>query len=149
MAVDASELHAFGKKHRKGSGHRRDLFEVRDTIENRPSAPAHAKQREQLISGVLWGAVGVMVIAIVVGGFWLVTSSAPAETAVAATETPAPQEMRETPSSRETLTRMGITGTRIISARPSTATTPALRSSFAGWNGLEAVMDRRGDVIQP
>lgn len=111
MAVDASELHAFWEKAQKRdrvTGG--DLFEVRDTIEKPTQrAPRTPEQREQLISGVLWGAVGVMVIAIVVGGFWLVTSSSPAETAVAATETPAPQEMRETPSSRETLTRMGIT----------------------------------------
>ena len=109
--MDASELHAFWEKAQKRdrvTGG--DLFEVRDTIEKPTQrAPRTPEQREQLISGVLWGAVGVMVIAIVVGGFWLVTSSAPAETAVAATETPAPQEMRETPSSRETLTRMGIT----------------------------------------
>ncbi|MEH5618134.1 STY4199 family HEPN domain-containing protein [Enterobacter cloacae] len=111
MAVDASELHAFWEKAQKmdrvTGG---DLFEVRDTIEKPTQrAPRTPEQREQLISGVLWGAVGVMVIAIVAGGFWLVTSSSPAETAVAASETPAPQEMRETPSSRETLTRMGIT----------------------------------------
>ncbi|MCU6316485.1 hypothetical protein KWH52_17395, partial [Proteus mirabilis] len=67
------------------------------------------EQREQLISGALWGAVGVMVIAIVAGGFWLVTSSKPQPAAVSAAEAAPPQEMRETPSSRETLTRMGVT----------------------------------------
>ena len=111
MAVDASELHAFWEKAQKmdrvTGG---DLFEVRDTIEKPTQRVARTpEQREQLISGVLWGAVGVMVIAIVVGGFWLVTSSKPQQ-AVASTAQPAqPQEMRETPSSRETLTRMGIT----------------------------------------
>src|SRR5690606_17329877 len=111
MAVDASELHAFWEKAQKmdrvTGG---DLFEVRDTIEKPTQRAARTpEQREQLISGVLWGAVGVMVIAIVVGGFWLVTSSKPQQ-AVASTAQPAqPQEMRETPSSRETLTRMGIT----------------------------------------
>ncbi len=87
-----------------------DLFEVRDSIEKPTQrATRTPEQREQLISGVLWGAVGVMVIAIVVGGFWLVNSSKP-QPAVASTASPAPvQEMRETPSSRETLTRMGVT----------------------------------------
>ncbi|AOL13711.1 hypothetical protein EnteroDNA1_02528 [Enterobacter sp. HK169] len=55
------------------------------------------------------GAVGVMVIAIVAGGFWLVTSSKPQPATASAAEAAPPQEMRETPSSRETLTRMGVT----------------------------------------
>ena len=112
MAVDASELHAFWEKAQKmdrvTGG---DLFEVRDTIEKPTQrAPRTPEQREQLISGMLWGAVGVMIIAIAVGGFWLVTSSSkPQPALVNAAETSQPQEMRETPSSRETLTRMGVT----------------------------------------
>jgi hypothetical protein len=112
MAVDASELHAFWEKAQKmdrvTGG---DLFEVRDTIEKPTQrAPRTPEQREQLISGALWGAVGVMVIAIVVGGFWLVTSSKPQPAAENTAQAAAPpQEMRETPSSRETLTRMGVT----------------------------------------
>lgn len=112
MAVDASELHAFWEKAQKmdrvTGG---DLFEVRDTIEKPTQrAPRTPEQREQLISGALWGAVGVMVIAIVAGGFWLVTSSKPQPAAENTAQAAAPpQEMRETPSSRETLTRMGVT----------------------------------------
>ena len=111
MAVDASELHAFWEKAQKmdrvTGG---DLFEVRDTIEKPTQrAPRTPEQREQLISGALWGAVGVMVIAIVAGGFWLVTSSKPQPAAGNVAETAQPQEMRETPSSRETLSRMGVT----------------------------------------
>lgn len=111
MAVDASELHAFWEKAQKmdrvTGG---DLFEVRDTIEKPTQrAPRTPEQREQLISGMLWGAVGVMVIAIAVGGFWLVTSSKPQPAVVKAAETTQPKEMREAPSSRETLTRMGVT----------------------------------------
>lgn len=111
MAVDASELHTFWEKAQKmdrvTGG---DLFEVRDTIEKLTQrAPRTPEQREQLISGALWGAVGVMVIAIVAGGFWLVTSSKPQPAAVSAAEAAPPQDMRETPSSRETLTRMGVT----------------------------------------
>ncbi|NQF23306.1 hypothetical protein FCI58_30590, partial [Enterobacter hormaechei] len=111
MAVDASELHTFWEKAQKmdrvTGG---DLFEVRDTIEKPTQrAPRTPEQREQLISGALWGAVGVMVIAIVAGGFWLVTSSKPQPATASAAEAASPQEMRETPSSRETLTRMGVT----------------------------------------
>ncbi|HDR2622970.1 TPA: hypothetical protein QCI71_003895 [Enterobacter chuandaensis] len=112
MAVDAGELHAFWEKAQKmdrvTGG---DLFEVRDTIEKPTQrAPRTPEQREQLISGALWGAVGVMVIAIVVGGFWLVTSTKPQPAAENTAQAAAPpQEMRETPSSRETLTRMGVT----------------------------------------
>lgn len=58
MAVDASELHAFWEKAQKmdrvTGG---DLFEVRDTIEKPTQrAPRTPEQREQLISGALWGA---------------------------------------------------------------------------------------------
>ncbi|KLR18610.1 membrane protein, partial [Enterobacter hormaechei subsp. hormaechei] len=111
MAVAESDLHAFWEKAQKldrTTGG--DLFEVRDSIEKPTQrATRTPEQREQLISGVLWGAVGVMVIAIIVGGFWLVTSSKPQQAVVAATGAPPAQEMRETPSSRETLTRMGVT----------------------------------------
>lgn len=111
LAVDASELHAFWEKAQKmdrvTGG---DLFEVRDTIEKPTQrAPRTPEQREQLISGVLWGAVGVMVIAIIAGGVWLVTSGKPQHVAASAATTPPAEEMRETPSSRETLTRMGVT----------------------------------------
>lgn len=111
LAVDASELHAFWEKAQKmdrvTGG---DLFEVRDSIEKPTQrAPRTPEQREQLISGVLWGAVGVMVIAIIAGGVWLVTSGKPQHVAVNAVATPPVEEMRETPSSRETLTRMGVT----------------------------------------
>ncbi|MEB7544684.1 STY4199 family HEPN domain-containing protein [Enterobacter huaxiensis] len=111
LSVDASELHDFWEKAQKmdrvTGG---DLFEVRDTIEKPTQrAPRTPEQREQIISGVLWGAVGVMVIAIVAGGFWLVTSGKPQPAAVNAAETPPPQEMREMPSSRETLTKAGVT----------------------------------------
>ncbi|MHB9591181.1 STY4199 family HEPN domain-containing protein [Enterobacter mori] len=111
LAVDASELHAFWEKAQKmdrvTGG---DLFEVRDSIEKPTQrAPRTPEQREQLISGVLWGAVGVMVIAIIAGGVWLVTSGKQQHVAASAAATSPVEEMRETPSSRETLTRMGVT----------------------------------------
>lgn len=113
MAVDASELHAFWdnaqRRDRQTGG---DLFEVRDAIEKPTQrAPRTPEERVQLISGALWGAVGVMVLAIVVGGFWLVTSdNAPASASgVTPAAQTAPQEIKEKPSSRETLLRKGIT----------------------------------------
>ncbi|NTZ37914.1 hypothetical protein EXW94_09165 [Enterobacter sp. JMULE2] len=111
LAVDASELHAYWEKAQKmdrvTGG---DLFEVRDSIEKPTQrAPRTPEQREQLISGVLWGAVGVMVIAIIAGGVWLVTSGKQQHVAASAAATSPVEEMRETPSSRETLTRMGVT----------------------------------------
>lgn len=113
MAVDASELHSFWehaqKMDRQTGG---DLFEIRDTIEKPTQrAPRTPEQRDQLISGALWGAVGVMVLAIIAGGVWLVTSSNPPSAVAAAGPEPQPvaKEMREAPSSREKLTRMGVT----------------------------------------
>ncbi|ABP62570.1 STY4199 family HEPN domain-containing protein [Enterobacter sp. 638] len=113
MAVDASELHSFWenaqKMDRQTGG---DLFEVRDSIEKPTQrAPRTPEQRDQLISGTLWGAVGVMVLAIIAGGVWLVVSempSAPAATVTAQVQAPLP-ETRDKPSPREKLTRMGVT----------------------------------------
>ena len=84
-----------------------------------------------------------------VGGFWLVTSSKPQPSAEHTAQAAPPKDMRETPSARETLTRMGVTWTTIISVQRLIATIPVSRSSFAGRDGLEAVMDRRGDVGRP
>lgn len=115
MSVDAGELHNFWeeaqKRDRQTGG---DLFEVRDSIEKPTQrTPRSPEQRDQLISTTLWGAVGVMVIAIIAGGVWLVTSSAPttpaAQVSMESQAAQPPQDMREKPSSRETLTRMGIT----------------------------------------
>jgi hypothetical protein len=113
MAVDAGELHSFWenaqKMDRQTGG---DLFDIRDSIEKPTQrTPRTPEQRDQLISGALWGAVGVMVIAMLAGGFWLFSSDEPSSpvTPANAEVMAAPHEMRETPSSRETLTRMGVT----------------------------------------
>lgn len=92
-----------------------DIFEVRDTIDKPNRRPARTpEQRDYLISVVLWGAVGVMVMGMLMMGTWLlIESSAPTQAASSVTpEQPVKavaEEMRETPSSRETLTRMGVT----------------------------------------
>lgn len=60
MAVDASELHNFWenaqKMDRLTGG---NLFEIRDSIEKPTQrAPRTPEQRDWLIPGALWGAVG-------------------------------------------------------------------------------------------
>jgi hypothetical protein len=93
-------------------------------LKSRPSARRVPRTTRAAHFRCAMGAVGVMVIAIVAG----LLAGDQQQTAAcnrSAAEAAPPQEMRETPSSRETLTRMGVTGTRIISARPLTATTPA------------------------
>lgn len=115
LAADAGELQSFWERARKKArATGGDIFEVRDSIE-RPGqrAPRTPEQREQLVSGVLWGAVGVMVLGIMGGGLWLFSGGGnPPQTAQAA-QTEVQQEqsepLREKPSSRENLTRMGIT----------------------------------------
>lgn len=87
-----------------------------------------------------------MVIAIVAGGFWLVTSSKPQPAAGNVAETAQPQEMRETPSSRETLSRMGVTWdeNNFRSAINRNDTRVALLFCREGWTGSS--LDGRGDV---
>jgi len=113
MAEGVHELNLFwenARKKNKATGD--DIFEVRDTIDKPNRRPARTpEQRDYLISVVLWGAVGVMVMGMVGMGTWLlIESSTPTQAAstVAPVQTVA-EEMRETPSSRETLTRMGVT----------------------------------------
>lgn len=113
MSEDLDELDRFWENARiKNSATGDDIFEVRDTIDKPNRRPVRTpEQRDHLISVVLWAAVGVMVMGMVGMGTWLlIESSTPTQAAstVAPVQTVA-EEMRETPSSRETLTRMGVT----------------------------------------
>lgn len=113
LAEGSHELALFwesARKKNKATGD--DIFEVRDTID-KPSRRLvrSPEQRDYLISVVLWGAVGVVVMGMLMTGTWLlIESSGPTQAAsnVASVQT-VKEEMRETPSSRETLTRMGVT----------------------------------------
>jgi len=114
MAEDAHELNLFWENARKkNQATGDDIFEVRDTIDKPNRRPARTpEQRDYLISVVLWGAVGVMVMGMLMMGTWLlIESSGPTQAAstVAPPVKPVVEEMREMPSSRETLTRMGVT----------------------------------------
>lgn len=111
MAVDSSELHRFwehAQQKNKATGG--DIFEIRENIDKpQRRLERTPEQRDQLISGLLWGAVGVMVLAMLVGGVWLFVGDTQPRAAEVVVQTQLePESMRETPSSRETLTRMGI-----------------------------------------
>ncbi|WP_318369886.1 STY4199 family HEPN domain-containing protein [Enterobacter sp.] len=113
QAVGVDELHGFwewAQKKAKATGG--DIFEVRDNIERQGlRAPRSREEQEQLVSGLLWGAVGVMVLMMFGGGLWLFTSgsSAPAVAQVQPLQVEMEGPVREKPSARENLTRMGIT----------------------------------------
>lgn len=116
MAADTHELNLFWENARiKNNVTGDDIFEVRDTIDKPNRRPARTpEQRDYLISVVLWGAVGVMVMGMMMMGTWLlIESSAPTQAASNVAPVKPVQavaeEMRETPSSRETLTRLGVT----------------------------------------
>lgn len=109
MIVEEGQLAQFWENARqkdKQSGG--DAEEIGESIEPLRKRPLRtAEEREQLITGMLWAGVGVMVFAILGGGVWLVSSQPPA---------PAPniqitqaEPKREVPSAREQVTQMGIT----------------------------------------
>lgn len=111
-ACDDDELSAFftdaEQKHQTMSG---DIFEIRDAIDSpRHKPPRTREQREQLVVGVLWGAVGLVAIAIAVGGLHLVnqTRKPVAASPPAAYAAPVePVEARES-TPRQQLNRLGI-----------------------------------------
>nr|WP_318383468.1 STY4199 family HEPN domain-containing protein [uncultured Enterobacter sp.] len=114
LAVGVDELHGFWewsrKKMRTAGG---DIFEVRDNIERPGLRPQRSpEERDQLVMGALWGAVGVMVLVILGGALWIYSSTNAGPVASElepkmTLEVTGPE--REKPSSRESLTRMGIT----------------------------------------
>lgn len=114
LTTDVDELNAFKARAVKKAGAGGDIFEVGEDIE-RPERRAvrSPEQRICLVSGILWGAVGVMVLVMIGGGFMLINSTPPAR---AVSEPPAQvqvltdtQNEQVTPTSRMQLTRMGIT----------------------------------------
>lgn len=109
---DDAELSAFfadaEQKHQAMSG---DIFEIRDAIDSpRHKSPRTREQREQLVVGALWGTVGAVVIAIVIGGLYLLstTGNPVAASPPAAYAAPVqPVEARES-TPRQQLNRLGI-----------------------------------------
>ncbi|PVJ85524.1 hypothetical protein C4861_10605, partial [Salmonella enterica subsp. enterica serovar Senftenberg] len=111
LLADERELRQFWEtarlKDRQAGGDKHEISESIEPPRKRP--PRTPEEREQLISGALWGAVGVMTLAILAGAFWLFSSSSPdsdnGQTPAMAQDEPP----REAPSARETLNHMGIT----------------------------------------
>ncbi|HCD7554094.1 TPA: hypothetical protein ND482_004464 [Citrobacter farmeri] len=109
MIVEEGQLAQFWeearKKDRQAGG---DTEEIGESVEPpRKRSLRTAEEREQLITGMLWGGVGIMVVAILGGGAWLVSSQPPAPTPnISITQS---EPRREVPSAREMVTQMGIT----------------------------------------
>ncbi|EAO9605226.1 hypothetical protein UM55_001921 [Salmonella enterica subsp. enterica serovar Oranienburg] len=111
LLADERELRHFWQiarlKDRQAGGDKHEISESIEPPRKRP--PRTPEERDQLISGVLWGGVCVMTLAILAGAFWLFStlpsgSGAAQSPAIAQDEPP-----REAPSARETITHMGIT----------------------------------------
>ncbi|POT55535.1 hypothetical protein C3432_21010 [Citrobacter amalonaticus] len=109
MVVDEEQLEQYWEsvrqKDRLTGG---DPLEIGETIDPPRKHPQRtAEEREQLISGALWGAVGVLVLVVLGGGFWLFSTQGPAP--AQRIEIIQNEPKREAPSARETVTHMGIT----------------------------------------
>lgn len=93
------------KKDRQAGGDDEEISEAIEPPRKRPQRTA--EEREQIISRLLWGMVGVMVIAIIGGGGMLVSSQPPAP--APSVEIVQAEPKREIPSARETIAQMGVT----------------------------------------
>ncbi|ECG8589893.1 hypothetical protein FNI11_09020 [Salmonella enterica subsp. salamae] len=111
LSADERELHQFWEsarlKDRQAGGDKHEIGESIEPPRKRP--PRTPEEREQLISGMLWGGVGVITVAIVVGAFWLFSMQPPAAKAEYTSAIAQGEPPREAPSARETITHMGIT----------------------------------------
>ncbi|EBA0986353.1 hypothetical protein FHA40_04180 [Salmonella enterica] len=106
LLADERELRHFWQiarlKDRQAGG---DKHEISESIE----PPRTPEERDQLISGVLWGGVCVMTLAILAGAFWLFSTLPPGSGAAQSPAIAQDEPPREAPSARETITHMGIT----------------------------------------
>ena len=94
------------QKDEQAGGDKQEIADSIDPPDKR--AKRTAEEREQLISGMLWVAVGVMVLVISLGAFWLFSTPAPLASAGKSVEIVQEEPRRDAPSARETVTRMGI-----------------------------------------
>lgn len=109
LIVDEAPLEQYWERARhinhQAGGELQEIGETIDPPRKRPQRTA--EEREQLISGTLWGAVGVMVLAILGGGIWLFSSQeSPTAPGIEIVQN---EPKREAPSPRESLTQKGIT----------------------------------------
>lgn len=109
MIVEEGQLAQYWEKARqKDQQAGGDAQEIGETIEPPRKRPQRtAEEREQMISGALWGTVGVMVLAILGGAAWLLRSPPPVSASGMKIVQAEPR--REAPSARETVSQMGIT----------------------------------------
>lgn len=110
MAVDSNAVTHFWAEQREFARlNGEDKEPVHEAIDRvRRKAPRTPAERDKLLSTGLWAAVGVMVLAIAIGGFWLfyVPAVTPAVSASAAPTSGIEASSRDAP--REVLTRRGI-----------------------------------------
>ncbi|SNY71375.1 STY4199 family HEPN domain-containing protein [Enterobacter sp. CC120223-11] len=111
MAVDSNELEHFWEHARsKDRALGGDKHPVRENIEPPKKIQVRNEQdRHQMISTVLWGTVGVAMLAMAFAALWLFNSVAPAESTAQASESLVDAPERESPSPREKLANMGVT----------------------------------------
>lgn len=95
------------QKDEQAGGDKKEIPDSIDPPDKR--AQRSAEEREQLISGMLWVAVGVMVLTISLGAFWLFNSTEPAASSGQLVESTQEEPRHDALSARETVTRMGIT----------------------------------------
>lgn len=111
LASDEATVRQFWEnakqKDEQAGGDKQEIADSIDPPEKR--ARRTAEEREQLISGMLWVAVGVMVLVISLGAFWLFTSPAPQASSGLSVEIVQEEPRRDAPGARESVTRMGIT----------------------------------------
>lgn len=110
MAVDSNELNHFWEHARnKDRALGGDRHPVRENIEPPKKIQARSpKDRHQTISTVLWGTVGVAMLAMAFAALWLFNDATPVESTAQASESPVDAPEREVPSPREKLASMGI-----------------------------------------
>lgn len=94
------------KKDRAAGG---DAMPMRDSIDKPAKRSVRSREeRDQMLSGVLWSAVGVMVLLMAIGAFWMFTSGMSGPVARQARVTVPIAEDRERPSPKEELSRLGL-----------------------------------------
>lgn len=106
----AGELDAYWeqarKKDRAAGG---DTQPIRDSIDKPATRQVRSREeREQMVSGVLWGAVGVVALVIAIGAFWLFMGGVSAPVARQTNITVPIAEERQKPSAKEELSSMGL-----------------------------------------
>lgn len=114
MKEAGNELEAYWEQARtKDRAAGGDAMQIRGDIEKPEKRAARTReQREQMLSKVLWGAVGVVVLVMVVGAFWLFNDSSSSGGTVPLvrenriTVPISPDKEKTTP--KEELTRLGI-----------------------------------------